>query len=147
IHPRTTLASWRRPSSTSRRVEEDRDKIDNCSLELSAPIMSPPGSNTIRKISAKAPRRARPPSSSSSISANHQPSTQEPSTICLNGVKFLAMPAFWSILLPCVGRQCSSAVEQRFRKPSVAGSIPAIGSISRLPFKAFQELFDYGLNL
>ena len=25
--------------------------------------------------------------------------------------------------------QCSSAVEQRFRKPSVAGSIPAIGSI------------------
>src|SRR6266480_8164390 len=27
------------------------------------------------------------------------------------------------------GRQCSSAVEQRFRKPSVAGSIPAIGSI------------------
>ena len=26
------------------------------------------------------------------------------------------------------GRQCSSAVEQRFRKPSVAGSIPAIGS-------------------
>src|SRR5712692_6350669 len=42
------------------------------------------------------------------------------------------------ILLPVrlVGRycapgwrgQCSSAVEQRFRKPSVAGSIPAIGS-------------------
>ena len=28
-----------------------------------------------------------------------------------------------------IGRQCSSAVEQRFRKPSVAGSIPAIGSI------------------
>jgi hypothetical protein len=28
-----------------------------------------------------------------------------------------------------VRRQCSSAVEQRFRKPSVAGSIPAIGSI------------------
>ncbi len=27
------------------------------------------------------------------------------------------------------GSQCSSAVEQRFRKPSVAGSIPAIGSI------------------
>ena len=27
-----------------------------------------------------------------------------------------------------IGRQCSSAVEQRFRKPSVAGSIPAIGS-------------------
>ena len=26
------------------------------------------------------------------------------------------------------GSQCSSAVEQRFRKPSVAGSIPAIGS-------------------
>ena len=26
--------------------------------------------------------------------------------------------------------QCSSVVEQRFRKPSVAGSIPAIGSIS-----------------
>jgi hypothetical protein len=25
-------------------------------------------------------------------------------------------------------RQCSSVVEQRFRKPSVAGSIPAIGS-------------------
>src|SRR5262245_8990697 len=41
------------------------------------------------------------------------------------------MPGFWSILLPCVGRQCSSAVEQRFRKPSVAGSIPAIGSILR----------------
>jgi hypothetical protein len=29
-----------------------------------------------------------------------------------------------------VSSQCSSAVEQRFRKPSVAGSIPAIGSIS-----------------
>jgi hypothetical protein len=28
------------------------------------------------------------------------------------------------------GRQCSSVVEQRFRKPSVAGSIPAIGSIA-----------------
>src|ERR1041385_8239545 len=28
-----------------------------------------------------------------------------------------------------LGCQCSSAVEQRFRKPSVAGSIPAIGSI------------------
>ena len=28
-----------------------------------------------------------------------------------------------------LGSQCSSAVEQRFRKPSVAGSIPAIGSI------------------
>jgi hypothetical protein len=27
-----------------------------------------------------------------------------------------------------LGSQCSSAVEQRFRKPSVAGSIPAIGS-------------------
>jgi hypothetical protein len=26
--------------------------------------------------------------------------------------------------------QCSSVVEQRFRKPSVAGSIPAIGSTS-----------------
>src|SRR5215472_12790023 len=32
-------------------------------------------------------------------------------------------------VLPRSGRQCSSAVEQRFRKPSVAGSIPAIGSI------------------
>ena len=32
-----------------------------------------------------------------------------------------------------VQSQCSSAVEQRFRKPSVAGSIPAIGSISRNP--------------
>ena len=28
-----------------------------------------------------------------------------------------------------LGSQCSSAVEQRFRKPSVDGSIPAIGSI------------------
>lgn len=32
------------------------------------------------------------------------------------------------------GGQCSSAVEQRFRKPSVAGSIPAIGSIPKLWF-------------
>jgi hypothetical protein len=30
------------------------------------------------------------------------------------------------------GRQCSSVVEQRFRKPSVAGSIPAIGSTRNL---------------
>src|SRR5258708_2240013 len=29
-----------------------------------------------------------------------------------------------------LGCQCSSVVEQRFRKPSVAGSIPAIGSTS-----------------
>jgi hypothetical protein len=32
--------------------------------------------------------------------------------------------------------QCSSVVEQRFRKPSVAGSIPAIGSIP--PVGGFQ---------
>ncbi len=39
----------------------------------------------------------------------------------LNLLGSLAVSRFWC--------QCSSAVEQRFRKPSVAGSIPAIGSI------------------
>ena len=33
-------------------------------------------------------------------------------------------------LFSVVLSQCSSVVEQRFRKPSVAGSIPAIGSTS-----------------
>ncbi len=39
----------------------------------------------------------------------------------------------WTVLISLRNggsSQCSSAVEQRFRKPSVAGSIPAIGSIS-----------------
>ena len=39
---------------------------------------------------------------------------------------------------PLAGCQCSSAVEQRFRKPSVAGSIPAIGST---PFESFSRIF------
>ena len=36
---------------------------------------------------------------------------------------------------PALVRQCSSVVEQRFRKPSVAGSIPAIGSSPQDPFR------------
>jgi hypothetical protein len=48
-----------------------------------------------------------------------------------------------------VGGQCSSAVEQRFRKPSVAGSIPAIGSIlllvSMLQF-GFRRRFFFKLR-
>ena len=41
----------------------------------------------------------------------------------------LGVFAFAANALEC---QCSSVVEQRFRKPSVAGSIPAIGSISHV---------------
>ena len=38
---------------------------------------------------------------------------------------------------PATACQCSSVVEQRFRKPSVAGSIPAIGSTIKSRSPAF----------
>ena len=44
--------------------------------------------------------------------------------------------------------QCSSVVEQRFRKPSVAGSIPAIGSSFATPLDKFppaRHLRDNGI--